>query len=88
MTKNEINTKRAELKKQLESLDRQEQALALLTKEQEIAILLHSRCCHSGHEDNCDWYYGIKDDIPDFKQASHKRYLLLAREVIKVCDEK
>ncbi len=48
-----------------------------------LAEWLHKRCCNYAHEDQCDWYYDIHGKDINWDGYAHKRYLEMARDLLK-----
>lgn len=55
-----------------------------MTKKERIAIALHSAFCGMNHTDGCSWYYGINNDVHDWKEWAHDKYLQYAVTTIKM----
>ena len=75
---NQIDKKIAELQKEINELKAQKVALAELTDEKKLAIVLHDVLCHSNHTDGCDWFYFENKGIHKWEGYAQSHYLALA----------
>lgn len=79
-----LNDTLAAAKAEVERIEQEIAARNDLTEEQRFAIDLHDATCHQDHTERCGWFY---DNGPYmWENGTHKRYLLKAREVLKVVD--
>ena len=76
-TEAEIKARRAELERELEELDDEEQEFNSLTPDQQLAEALHKVLCHYNHTDMCGWFYGSWKAPRD----EHRRYVEKAHQV-------
>lgn len=85
MTKSvgEIERQIAELQKQREIAQIEEDRLKALSVEYRAAIIMHNCQCNSDHTEGCGWYYEVHKNVHDFGGSSHKWWVAIATTVVR-----
>ena len=77
LTKNEINRLIDAYQKDIDRLVDKRNALAELTCQQQLAVMLHKHNCHWNHTDGCSWEY----EGNDWVQPAHALWLKKANKL-------
>lgn len=78
-------------KEKIESAERIEKFERMIREEQarqpdqNLAIALHSALCHWNHEDQCGWFYEIRNEVHNWNGSSHSTYLEKAQKLMTHC---
>lgn len=80
-----INNEIQKLQSQIEELEKQKKTLLNMSLEHRIAVELHSLLCKSNHEDQCGWYYEIKNNEHNWNGYAHLSYYGKAVRFLNIC---
>jgi len=85
---NDLDDAINEAQKTVENLKKRRKEITNMKEDQQLAVYIHDKqCkCNADHTEECSWYYGIVDEIHDWREYSHKTYLSKAQELLKISD--
>ena len=57
------------------------------SREEQLAVFLHSKLCHYNHVEECGWSYEIKNGVHNWNGCDHKRYLEKAKKMLEITED-